>query len=52
MDLGLSLDISQSSSSESAPPAEWESWGEEATIELCEVYLGFDGNIISMSGVL
>ena len=48
MDLGLSLDISQPSAPDPVPSVEWESWGEEATIELCEVQLGFDGSSISM----
>lgn len=50
MDLGIPLDLSQPSPPESDPSAEWESWGPEATIELCEVYLGFDGACISMLG--
>ncbi|KAI0636718.1 hypothetical protein C8Q77DRAFT_1051073 [Trametes polyzona] len=39
MDLGLALDITQPSSSQSPFLAEWESWGEESTISLCEVRL-------------
>jgi hypothetical protein len=52
MDLGLSLDMSQPSAPEPVPSIEWESWGEEATIELCEVHLGFDGTTISMYIIL
>jgi hypothetical protein len=48
MDLGLSLDVSQSSIPEPVPSIEWESWGEETTIELCEVQIVFDGYDISM----
>jgi hypothetical protein len=47
MDLGLSLEMSQPSSPEPTPSVEWELWGEETTIELCEVQLGFDGASIS-----
>lgn len=47
MDLGIPLDLSHSHP-ESVSSAEWESWGEEATIELCEVHLGFDGGFISL----
>lgn len=44
MDLSMPIDISEHilSSPESIPPAEWESWGEEPTIELCEVQLALD----------
>ena len=48
MDLGLSLDMSQPSAPEPVSSVEWESWGEETTIELCEVQLGFDGSNICM----
>jgi hypothetical protein len=51
MDLGLSLDISQPSAPDPVPSVEWEAWGEEATIELCEVQLGFDGSSISMDAL-
>ncbi|EIW60130.1 uncharacterized protein TRAVEDRAFT_120124 [Trametes versicolor FP-101664 SS1] len=39
LDLGLSLDMSQPPPPESPFLAEWELWGEESTISLCEVLL-------------
>ncbi len=39
LDLGLSLDMSQPLPPESPFLAEWELWGEESTISLCEVRL-------------
>lgn len=47
MDLNLSLDMPQIPLQQSR--TEWEAWGEESTIELCEVQLGFDGHSSSMS---
>lgn len=47
MNLGLPLDISQQSITEQPPVVDWETWGEESTIDLCEIQLGFDGAIIS-----
>jgi hypothetical protein len=49
MDLSLPLDVTQQilASPEPTTCIEWESWGEESTIELCEVRLTFDG--VSMS---
>jgi hypothetical protein len=47
MSLSLSLDLSQPSPPDPIPSVEWEAWGEEATIDLCEVQLGFDGTSIS-----
>jgi len=45
MDLDLTLDMSQSgSSSESPSSPEWELWGEEPIIHLCEVTLSFKVN--------
>ncbi|KAI0780677.1 hypothetical protein BD413DRAFT_463229 [Trametes elegans] len=41
MDLGLSLDMTSPAPSESPFVAEWELWGEELTITLCEVHLQF-----------
>lgn len=48
MDLGLSLDLPPPSTPEPALSNDWESWGEESTIDLCEVQLKFDGALISM----
>lgn len=49
MDLSIPLDLSQqtTSAAELYPTIEWESWGEESIVELCEVQLSFDG--VSMS---
>lgn len=49
MDLNLSLDMPQPPLPQSQ--TEWEAWGEESTIELCEVQLGFDGHSSSMSAL-
>lgn len=48
MDLSLSLDVTQTFNSDPAPSTDWEPWGEETTIELCEIQMGFDGATISM----
>lgn len=47
MDLSLSLDVAQSFDSDAVSSPDWEAWGEEATIELCEIQMGFDGATIS-----
>ena len=43
MDLGLSMDLSQPQPVESPFTAEWEVWGEEQMITLCEVRVEFRG---------
>lgn len=42
MELGLSADLTQQTPTETNS-IEWETWGEESTVELCEVQLTFDG---------
>ncbi|KAI0807750.1 hypothetical protein C8Q74DRAFT_1379221 [Fomes fomentarius] len=42
-DLGLPLDVSQTQFSETSHAAEWEVWGEEQTILLCEVRIEYRG---------
>ncbi|CDO73540.1 hypothetical protein BN946_scf185014.g10 [Trametes cinnabarina] len=41
VDLGLSLDMAQSPPSDAPLVSEWELWGEELTISLCEVRLEY-----------
>ncbi|KAJ7111538.1 hypothetical protein C8R43DRAFT_1159517 [Mycena crocata] len=48
MNLGLPLTL-DSISSDAEFPIEWENWGEESFIELCEVRLDFDGLAMMMS---
>ncbi|KII88403.1 hypothetical protein PLICRDRAFT_41563 [Plicaturopsis crispa FD-325 SS-3] len=54
MDLGIPMDTMTQTSSDSSDPiasssTEWESWGEESVIELCEVRLNFDGDSMSLA---
>lgn len=45
MNLALPLNL-EMSSSEPESPIEWDNWGDESSIELCEVRLNFDGNLM------
>jgi len=47
MDFSLPPDMSHQSSSELPPSIEWESWGEESTINLCEIQLKFEALAMS-----
>ncbi|TFY72667.1 hypothetical protein EVG20_g347 [Dentipellis fragilis] len=50
LDMHLSLNMDQTlQPSELTGSADWRHWGEEPTIELCEVRLGFDGVAMSLS---
>lgn len=42
-DLGLPLDVSQTQFLETSHAAEWEVWGEEQKISLCEVRIEYRG---------
>lgn len=46
MDISLSMDANQPVDADSALSNEWEAWGHEPIIDLCEVQVGFDGNYI------
>ncbi|KAF8892522.1 hypothetical protein BD779DRAFT_1670216 [Infundibulicybe gibba] len=50
IDLSMPMDINDPKSPiiDNAPQ-EWESWGEESKIDLCEVFLRFDGQVISLA---
>ncbi|KAJ7109456.1 hypothetical protein C8R44DRAFT_986432 [Mycena epipterygia] len=50
MNLTLPLDL-EIPSSEPDLAIEWETWGEDSSIELCEVRLDFDGNLMVMSAL-
>lgn len=47
MELSLPLDLSAQNISENIASTEWETWGEEASIEFCEIRLSFEGLAIS-----
>ncbi|KAF7969889.1 hypothetical protein HWV62_25615 [Athelia sp. TMB] len=46
MDISLSMDANQPVDADSTLSNEWETWGHEPIIDLCEVQVGFDGNYI------
>ncbi|KAI0333503.1 hypothetical protein GY45DRAFT_1319460 [Cubamyces sp. BRFM 1775] len=46
MDLGLSLDMAQPPAPDSPFVSEWELWGEELTINMCEVRLEYRPNVL------
>lgn len=50
MNMDLSLDVTQPPVSEDMG-IEWETWGEETTIDLCEIQLRFDGSVMGGSCV-
>ena len=50
MDLGFPLNMPShldTVSSEASSSKDWELWGEEPSIELCEVQIHFDGVLMS-----
>ncbi|KAI0065405.1 hypothetical protein BV25DRAFT_1906053 [Artomyces pyxidatus] len=50
IDLALSLDLNpQTQDEELNRTNDWEKWGEDSSIELCEVRLGFDGVEMNLS---
>lgn len=49
MDLSLSLNEPILVEEQSELDIDWEHWGKEPTVELCEVKLGFDGFHMSAS---